>query len=189
MSDNSCPEKDALRDAWPSAKQLLCIFHVLQAEWRWLMSARSLEKEDRHNLIASFQKILYAKDAAELEAAKASLRSLPPASYIQRVEAFLHREHEWVLLYHAGVDIGAPSPPPGTSQPAAGGKASYSEPPNDAEDPPAGHSSQPEQMAARRVQYDARFKRSAILMAEEIGNSAAVRRLDVAESTIRGWRL
>ncbi|KAH7967558.1 hypothetical protein HPB52_000121 [Rhipicephalus sanguineus] len=47
----------------------------------------------------------------------------------------------------------------------------------------------PSQMAARRVQYDARFKRSAILMAEEIGNSAAARRLDVAESTIRGWRL
>ncbi|KAH7942753.1 hypothetical protein HPB52_000749 [Rhipicephalus sanguineus] len=44
-------------------------------------------------------------------------------------------------------------------------------------------------MAARRVQYDANFKRSAILMAEEIWNSAAARRLDVAESTIRGWRL
>ncbi|KAH7946499.1 hypothetical protein HPB52_000251 [Rhipicephalus sanguineus] len=44
-------------------------------------------------------------------------------------------------------------------------------------------------MAARRVQYDAHFKRSAILIAEEIGNSAAARRLDVAESTICEWRL
>ncbi|KAH8018787.1 hypothetical protein HPB51_012177 [Rhipicephalus microplus] len=44
-------------------------------------------------------------------------------------------------------------------------------------------------MAARQVQYDARFKRSAILMAEEIENSAVARRLDVVETTIRGWRL
>lgn len=44
-------------------------------------------------------------------------------------------------------------------------------------------------MAACRAQYDARFKRRAILLAEEIGNSAAARTLDVNESTIRGWRL
>ncbi|KAH8008725.1 hypothetical protein HPB51_003372 [Rhipicephalus microplus] len=56
MSDNSRPEKDALRDVWPSSKQLLFIFHVLQAEWCWLMSAPSLGKEDRRNLITSFQK-------------------------------------------------------------------------------------------------------------------------------------
>ncbi|KAL3175776.1 hypothetical protein MRX96_000963 [Rhipicephalus microplus] len=57
MSDNSRPEKDALRDVWPSSKQLLFIFHVLQAEWCWLMSAPSLGKEDRRNLITSFQKV------------------------------------------------------------------------------------------------------------------------------------
>ncbi|XP_037501563.1 uncharacterized protein LOC119375459 [Rhipicephalus sanguineus] len=34
MTDNSRPEKDALRSVWPSAQQLLCHFHVLQAEWR-----------------------------------------------------------------------------------------------------------------------------------------------------------
>lgn len=43
-------------------------------------------------------------------------------------------------------------------------------------------------MAVRLVQYDARFRRSAILMAEKIGNSATARRQDVAEATIRGWR-
>ncbi|KAM7311262.1 serine/threonine-protein phosphatase Pgam5, mitochondrial isoform X1, partial [Ixodes scapularis] len=44
-------------------------------------------------------------------------------------------------------------------------------------------------MAACRAQYDARFKRRAILLAEDIGNPAAARNLDVNESTIRGWRL
>ncbi|XP_075738138.1 uncharacterized protein LOC119177959 isoform X2 [Rhipicephalus microplus] len=61
MSDNSRPEKDALRDVWPSSKQLLFIFHVLQAEWCWLMSAPSLGKEDRRNLITSFQKVINVK--------------------------------------------------------------------------------------------------------------------------------
>ncbi|KAL1463974.1 hypothetical protein MTO96_027073 [Rhipicephalus appendiculatus] len=37
-----------------------------------------------------------------------------------------------------------PSPPPGTSQPVADAGASCSEPPDEAQDPPAGHSSQPE---------------------------------------------
>lgn len=57
MTDNSRPEKDVLHDVWPSAKQLLCIFHVLQAEWRWLTSAQNLAKEARHNLISS-QKVI-----------------------------------------------------------------------------------------------------------------------------------
>lgn len=44
-------------------------------------------------------------------------------------------------------------------------------------------------MATCRAQYNSHFKRCVVLMAEEIGNSAAARRLDVNESTIRGWLL
>ncbi|XP_070382506.1 uncharacterized protein [Dermacentor albipictus] len=104
MTDNSRAEKDALCDVWPSATQLLCIFHVLQAEWRWLLAAHNkIPKDDRRHLMASFQKILYAKDEGDLQAAKACLHALPYPSYVQRVEAFLQREHEWVLLYRAGI--------------------------------------------------------------------------------------
>ncbi|KAH7955399.1 hypothetical protein HPB52_000821 [Rhipicephalus sanguineus] len=57
MSDNSSAEKGALSDTWPSAKQLLCTFHVLQAEWRWLTSARNeVTKEDRRQYMERFQK-------------------------------------------------------------------------------------------------------------------------------------
>ncbi|KAH7981277.1 hypothetical protein HPB49_022884 [Dermacentor silvarum] len=104
MTDNSRAEKDALCDVWPSATQLLCIFHVLQAEWRWLLAAHNkIAKDDRRHLMASFQKILYAKDDGELQAAKAYLHALPHPSYVQRVETFLQRECEWVLLYRAGI--------------------------------------------------------------------------------------
>ncbi|XP_065292053.1 uncharacterized protein [Dermacentor albipictus] len=57
MSDSARAEKDALRDVSPSARQLLCHFHVLQAEWRWLKSAyNSIGKAERRQLMAAFQK-------------------------------------------------------------------------------------------------------------------------------------
>ncbi|GFT65358.1 SWIM-type domain-containing protein [Trichonephila clavipes] len=40
MSDDSSAEKGALAAVWPEAKQLLCHFHVAQAEWRWLFRTR-----------------------------------------------------------------------------------------------------------------------------------------------------
>ncbi|CAN8026041.1 unnamed protein product, partial [Ixodes persulcatus] len=36
MTDDSSAEKAALRTTWPESTQLLCHFHVGQAEWRWL---------------------------------------------------------------------------------------------------------------------------------------------------------
>lgn len=34
MTDDSAPEKKALKSVWPESLQLLCQFHVAQAEWR-----------------------------------------------------------------------------------------------------------------------------------------------------------
>ncbi|XP_070394291.1 uncharacterized protein Rab39 isoform X2 [Dermacentor albipictus] len=100
MSDNSRPEKDALKKAWPAAEQLLCQFHVLQAEWRWLTAAgNKVPKEDRRQLMAAFQKILYAKDKSQLEAAKEHLRTVGHEGYVHGVEAFLCCEKEWVQMY------------------------------------------------------------------------------------------
>ncbi|KAH6946103.1 hypothetical protein HPB50_011634 [Hyalomma asiaticum] len=62
----------------------------------------NIPQGDRRSLIEVFQEILYAKDADELQAAKARLHSLPRPSYIKRVEAFLKRKREWALLYRAG---------------------------------------------------------------------------------------
>ncbi|KAH9377227.1 hypothetical protein HPB48_020347 [Haemaphysalis longicornis] len=62
MTDNSSAEKKALSEVWPSAQQLLCHFHVLQAEWRWLMSAaKNVEKDMRRQLMAAFKKVKQAR--------------------------------------------------------------------------------------------------------------------------------
>lgn len=56
MSDNSSAEKAALQQTWPSARQLLCHFHVAQAEWRWLTTSHnSVDKDQRRRFMSAFQ--------------------------------------------------------------------------------------------------------------------------------------
>ncbi|XP_077516770.1 uncharacterized protein LOC144127744 [Amblyomma americanum] len=61
MTDNSAAEKAALQATWPEGKQLLCHFHVAQAEWRWLHASRDTSRDDKRDLMTTFQ-----KDAAEV---------------------------------------------------------------------------------------------------------------------------
>ena len=52
MTDDSLAEKNALSKVWPSSKQMLCHFHVAQAEWGWLMSeASGVSREDRQEVM------------------------------------------------------------------------------------------------------------------------------------------
>lgn len=67
MTDNSRAEKDALTEVWPSSRQLLCHFHVLQAEWRWLTSGNNAAKDERQQLMAAFQKVRKGCDHLETD--------------------------------------------------------------------------------------------------------------------------
>ncbi|KAG0444722.1 hypothetical protein HPB47_013458 [Ixodes persulcatus] len=104
MSDNSAAEKAALQATWPEANQLLCHFHVAQAEWRWLQAARNnVSRDERRELMIAFQKIMYATSSDELDCAIEELRQMPHRGYVARVEAFLERKTEWVLLYRLAI--------------------------------------------------------------------------------------
>lgn len=67
MTDNSRAEEDALRAVWPSLRQLLCHFHSLQAEWRWLTTGHNAAKNERPQLMAAFQKVGKGSDPLEIE--------------------------------------------------------------------------------------------------------------------------
>ncbi|KAM7301395.1 uncharacterized protein ISCGN_016914 [Ixodes scapularis] len=104
MSDNSAAEKAALQATWPEANQLLCHFHVAQAEWRWLQAARNnVSRDERRELMIAFQKIMYATSPEELNCAIEELRQMPHRGYVARVEAFLERKTEWVLLFRLAI--------------------------------------------------------------------------------------
>jgi len=38
MTDNSTAEKGAMGNVWSESLQMLCGFHIGQAEWQWLNS-------------------------------------------------------------------------------------------------------------------------------------------------------
>lgn len=58
MTDNSAAEKAALLAVWPEATQLLCHFHVAQAEWHWLhASSNKISRDERRELMTAFQKV------------------------------------------------------------------------------------------------------------------------------------
>lgn len=55
MSDNSKAMKKALEILWQESLQLLCGFHVGQAEWEWINS--NIIKEFRIQLMTAFKKV------------------------------------------------------------------------------------------------------------------------------------
>ena len=68
MTDNCSELHDALKDAWPDATNVLCIFHILQQVWRWLHDkTNDVRNEDRPFLLAAFKKVLYADSEATME--------------------------------------------------------------------------------------------------------------------------
>ena len=48
MTDDDTAQRQALRSQWKHAALLLCIFHFMQATWRWLLDSKhSVSKDDR----------------------------------------------------------------------------------------------------------------------------------------------
>ncbi|KAH6944155.1 hypothetical protein HPB50_002086 [Hyalomma asiaticum] len=115
MTDNSSAEKAALGHTWPSARQLLCHFHVAQAEWRWLTAAKNnVHKDQRRGFMDAFQQasllnsicssklsVMYAETVEEVEASTAALKALPHKAFVERVEAFLQKKEEWVTFFRS----------------------------------------------------------------------------------------
>ena len=61
MTDNCTAMKKALAETWPAARQFLCIFHLLQQVWRWLLDLKhGIMKEDRQVLMGAVKCLVYA---------------------------------------------------------------------------------------------------------------------------------
>ena len=68
MTDDAATEISALKEVFPESKHILCIWHVLTANYRWLWNARhSIQQKDRRELHNLFRKLLYAKTETEYD--------------------------------------------------------------------------------------------------------------------------
>ena len=60
IRDGSDVEATAISNVWPLVIQLLCIFHVLQALWRWLFASENgIKLSDRPHILCLFRDIMY----------------------------------------------------------------------------------------------------------------------------------
>ena len=69
MTDDCQALRQALSECYPQTTPILCVFHILQAMWRWLWDAHNVvPKSDRQHLLQLFKAMVYAKNPGELEA-------------------------------------------------------------------------------------------------------------------------
>lgn len=61
MTDDCSALRQSLKAVYPVATLILCIFHLLQAMWRWLWNSHNgVAKDHRSHLMRGFQNIVYA---------------------------------------------------------------------------------------------------------------------------------
>ncbi|KAJ8913145.1 hypothetical protein NQ315_006063, partial [Exocentrus adspersus] len=104
MTDDGTAEKNALKTVWPSSQQLLCHFHVGQAEWRWLHSNTKIPKNKQQELMLMFKKVMYATEYEELSVAVNNIQSLCEdyPEFVNRFEKFYSLSEEWTLFARKG---------------------------------------------------------------------------------------
>ncbi|CAI6377696.1 unnamed protein product [Macrosiphum euphorbiae] len=101
MTDDSMAEKKAIQEIWPQTTQILCIFHFLQAEWRWLMSSSSnILPVNRQQLMQLFRKAVYAKNHEDFQDVVNEINHLEGnQSFKDRFNENLKRSQEWSMSY------------------------------------------------------------------------------------------
>ena len=68
LSDDCDAEMNSLKRVWPKSIHLLCVWHVMNAVWRWIwQSSHKIEKNDRPDLLKRLPNLVYAKTEEEYE--------------------------------------------------------------------------------------------------------------------------
>ena len=103
MTDDADAEINALHKVWPDAILLLCVWHVLNAVWRWVWQGdHKIDKTDRPYLLKAFRSLLYAKTDQEFDIIQNGLFSdeivLRYPNFLQHLQkAYFHRKDVWAI--------------------------------------------------------------------------------------------
>ncbi|XP_052130785.1 uncharacterized protein LOC127751360 [Frankliniella occidentalis] len=104
MTDDSTHQRNSLRAVFPFAIYLLCIFHVLQAMWRYIWdSEHKVKFEDKPHVYFLFREILYASSIEEYESRYEVALSDPILGAYDIVynhfKDLKNRANEWALCF------------------------------------------------------------------------------------------
>lgn len=106
MTNDCTALKQALHEAFPKATLLLCVFHLLQAMWRWLWnSSNEVPKQHRAHLLKSFRGLVYASTPTALMEGYTRLMEDHIASqhpkFVQHLEEVFTQREEWAICLQA----------------------------------------------------------------------------------------
>jgi len=108
MTDDNAALRNALSTVWLDSNQLLCFFHVPQANWRWLWdSTNGIVKDDRPTLMKQFHRIMLATNDIEAELQfRYCVNSALAAKYPHwkaHVQSYWTRKDQWCLAWRLSV--------------------------------------------------------------------------------------
>ena len=107
LTDNNNEERAAVSNAWPTAFLALCLFHVMEAVWRWLFDKKNgIREGDRQLLIWMVKEIAYSDKIDEAESTYRRLvneiNGLPPhySNFRDYFDKFVWvNEQSWCKAY------------------------------------------------------------------------------------------
>ena len=104
MSDDSLSQSQAIYATWPNAKQLLCVFHVLQSFWTWLHEGKNkVQAIHRQMLMLKIKDLVYAKSEKQLAEKFDQLlkdnTAIMYRRFIRHVNSYWSRRHKWVICF------------------------------------------------------------------------------------------
>ena len=103
MTDDGTAERNAISKQWPNVVLLLCVFHLLQAFWRWLWDSKNkIDKANRPTIFNSFKAVLYAANDADFKLKEKDLLKHPVVTKYENLlsrikKDILPRKEEWSL--------------------------------------------------------------------------------------------
>ncbi|XP_041476647.1 uncharacterized protein LOC121424873 isoform X1 [Lytechinus variegatus] len=108
MTDDCAAEQHALQQMFPSSTILLCVFHVLQATWRWLWDAKNgVQKHQRPNHLQHMKRLIYADTAEQLEQLYQQSLQDPSISvkFKKHLTTYMTRKNMWAICLRNDLNI------------------------------------------------------------------------------------
>ncbi|KAK3932908.1 Hydroxylamine reductase [Frankliniella fusca] len=104
MTDDQTSERNALRRAFPGVILLLCLFHVLQAFWRYVWDSKhKVPAEDRVEVHFLFKDWCYIDDRDRFEQMYKDILNHPKiksnANLVKQITGYYERKEEWALCF------------------------------------------------------------------------------------------
>ena len=110
MTDDSVAERNALKNVWPGATLLICIFHFLQSCWTWLYDGKNkINHQHRKELITQVKQMVYAKSVSQLDELYKKFNQNEVVRRYPKFRSFIkkwwQKRMEWALCYRKSLLI------------------------------------------------------------------------------------